>query len=39
MRDVRFLAGEKVIDADNVVPVVDEPLAEVRAQKTGAAGD
>jgi hypothetical protein len=39
MRDVRLLAREKVIDAHDVVPLLDEPLAEMRTQKPGPAGD
>ena len=37
--DVRFLAGEKIVQTNNVVTVVDQPFAKVRTQKTGAAGD
>ena len=37
--DVRLLAGEEVVEADHVVPLVDQPLAQVRAQKPGPAGD
>ncbi len=32
-------AGEEVVDAEHVVPVVEQPLAQVRAEKAGAAGD
>ena len=39
MGDVRLLAGEEVVEADHVVPLLDQPLAEVRAEKAGAAGD
>jgi hypothetical protein len=38
MRDVRFLAREKVIEADDIVALGDEPFAEVRTEKPGAAG-
>ena len=38
MRDVGFLAGEEVIQADDVVALSDEPFAEVRPEKTGSAG-
>ena len=37
--DVRLLAGEEVVQADHVVAFVDQPLAEVRAEKAGPAGD
>ena len=37
--DVRLLAGEEIIEADHVVPLLHQPLAEVRAEKTGPAGD
>jgi hypothetical protein len=31
MGDVRFLAGEEIIDANDIVTVVDETFAEMRA--------
>src|SRR5690606_2982291 len=37
--DVELLAGEEVVDADDVVAFVDEAGAEVRANEAGAAGD
>ena len=37
--DVGLLAGEEVVEADDVVPLLDQPLAEVRAEEAGAAGD
>ena len=39
VRDVRLAAGEEVVDAEDVVAFRDQPLAEVRAEKAGAAGD
>ena len=33
-----LLAGEEVVQADHVVPLLDQPLAEVRAEKAGPAG-
>ncbi len=38
MRDIGFLAGKEVVDADHIVPLFDEPFAQMRAQKAGAAG-
>ena len=34
MRDVRLLAGEEIVDANHVVSLLDQPLAQVRAQET-----
>jgi len=39
MRHVGLLAGEEIVQADDVVLLFREPLAEMRAQETGAAGD
>ncbi len=39
MDDVRLLAREEVVEADDVVPFRDQPFAEVGAEKAGAAGD
>src|SRR3989344_4230558 len=39
MGDVVLGAGEEIVHAQHVVPVGDQPLAEVRAQEPGAAGD
>ena len=36
--DVALGAGEKIIDADDVVAVGDQAIAEMRAEKAGAAG-
>ena len=33
-----FLAGEEVVQADHVVALLDEPFAEMRAEKAGPAG-
>ena len=38
MRDVRFLAGEEIIQADNVMPARDQAIAQMRTEKSGAAG-
>ena len=37
--EVRQVAGDHVIDGDDVVPFGQEPLAEVRADEPGSAGD
>jgi hypothetical protein len=37
--DVVFLAGEEVVEADDVMALGDEAIAEVRAEEAGAAGD
>ena len=37
--DVRRRAGEEVVDADDLVPLGQEPLAQVRADEPGPAGD
>ena len=37
--DVGLLTREKVVDADDVVPHLDETVTEVAAEKTGTAGD
>jgi len=37
MLDVALLAGKKVVQADDVVPLSDEAIAQVRAQKTSSA--
>ena len=36
--DVRFLAGEKAVHAEDVVSLFDQALAEVRAEEPGPAG-
>ncbi len=38
-RDVVLAAGEIIVDAQDVVAVGAQPLAQVRAEKPGAAGD
>ena len=35
---IRLLTGEEVVDADDVMAVVDQALAQMRAEKPGAAG-
>ena len=37
--DVLALAGDQVVDADDGDPLGEQPLAEVRAEEAGAAGD
>jgi hypothetical protein len=37
--DVGLLAGEEVVEADDVVALLDESIAQVRAEEPGAAGD
>ena len=39
MRDVAFVAGEEIVDAQHLVAVADQPVAEMRAEEAGAAGD
>ena len=39
VQDVVARAGEEVVDAEHVVPVREQPLAEERAEEAGAAGD
>ena len=39
MGDVRLLAGEKIVQADDVMPSLQQPFAEVGAEKTGPAGN
>ena len=36
--DVRLLAGEEVVQAEDVVSLFDQALAEVRAEEPGPAG-
>jgi hypothetical protein len=39
VRDVRLLAGEEIIDTDDVMSLLNQPLAQMRPKKTGPAGD
>ena len=39
MGDVGLLAREEVVDADHVVALGDQPLAEVAAEEAGASSD
>ena len=39
MGNVRLLTREEIIEANHVVPLLDEPLAKMGAQEAGAAGD
>jgi hypothetical protein len=39
VRDIQFRAGVKVINTQNIVALPDESLAQVRAEKSGSAGD
>ena len=36
---LRLRAGEEVVDAQHVVAVREQPVAQVRAEEAGAAGD
>ena len=38
MLDVALCSGEEVVDADHLVTVADQAVAQMRAQETGAAG-
>ena len=37
--DVALRAGEEIVEADDLVASLDQPLAQVRADKAGASGD
>lgn len=39
MQDVVFGAGEEVVQADDIVAVVQQSFAQVRAEEAGTAGD
>ena len=39
MGDIRLLAGEEVVHADNIVAVSHESLAEMAAEKSGTTSD
>jgi hypothetical protein len=39
MTDIVFASGKEIVDADDVVSLVEEAFAEVAAQKAGASGD
>jgi hypothetical protein len=39
MADVVLAAGEKIVEAKDLLPLGEKPLAEVRSEKAGAAGD
>jgi hypothetical protein len=39
MRDVALRAGEEVVDAQDIVAALDETIAQVRSEESGAAGD
>lgn len=39
VRDISPAAGKIVVDAKHIVALLDETLAQMRAKKTGAAGD
>jgi hypothetical protein len=38
VRDVRLLAGEEIVDANDVMSLVDQPFTQMAAEKTCAAG-
>ena len=37
--NIALLTGEKIVEADHVVPLLHHPLAERRPQKAGSSGD
>src|SRR4051794_24008691 len=39
MGNVRFLAGEKIVQGNHVMSGLDQPFAQVRTEKPGAAGN
>jgi hypothetical protein len=39
MRDILLTAGKKVIKTDDLIPIFNEPLAKMRTDKPGSAGD
>ncbi len=39
MENVVFAAGEEIVEADDIVSLREETFAEMRSEKTGAAGD
>ena len=39
MRDVVLGAGEEIVDAEDLVALLQQPVDQVRAEETGAAGD
>ena len=39
VEDIVFASRKEIVEADDVVALPEQPLAEVRAEKTGAAGD
>jgi hypothetical protein len=39
MRDIAFVAGEEIIDAQHLMPIADQAIAEMRAEEAGPAGD
>ena len=39
MADVVLAAGEKIVEAKDLLSLGEKPLAEVRSEKAGAAGD
>jgi hypothetical protein len=39
MRDVAFLAGEEIVEADDIVALIDQTLAQMRTQKARSTGD
>ena len=38
VRDVRFLPGKEIVDTNDLVPVLDQSIAEMRTQEAGPAG-
>jgi hypothetical protein len=38
VRDISFPSGKEIVEADDLITFIKKPLAEVRADKSGAAG-
>ena len=39
MADVLLVAGKKIIQADDIMPLLDQTIAKMTAQKPGSSGD
>jgi len=39
MKDIVLAAGEKIVEAEDVMPFGKQPLTEMRTKKSGAAGN
>jgi hypothetical protein len=38
VRDIGFPSGKEIVETDDLITFIEKPLAEVRADKSGAAG-